>query len=108
MFPLFKTPPPRGGVFLCAGSCGAETNANVSSDNLHAKRRNLNAMLELLSLAAFAGLLLYAAGSDAARLIIPNWVSIALCVIFLLAALSVGAPLGEVGMHVLFGFAVLA
>lgn len=65
-------------------------------------------MLELLALAAFAGLLLYAAGSDIARLIIPNWVSIALCAIFLAAALSAGAPLGEIGMHVLFGFAVLA
>lgn len=65
-------------------------------------------MLELFALAAFAALLLYAAGSDVARLTIPNWVSLALAGVFLAAALALGMPLGEIGMHFLFGFAVLA
>ncbi len=65
-------------------------------------------MIDALSLAAFAGLLIYAACSDIARLIIPNWVSIALTLVFPVAALAAGmAPL-EIGMHVLFGAAVLA
>lgn len=65
-------------------------------------------MLDLIALAAFAGLLLYAACSDIARLIIPNWVSIALAAIFPVAALAAGAPLSGIGLHILFGFAVLA
>lgn len=65
-------------------------------------------MFELFALAAFAGLLVYAACSDMARLIIPNWVSIALAAIFPVAALIAGASLMEVGLHLLFGFGVLA
>ncbi len=65
-------------------------------------------MLSLLSLAAFAGLLIYAACSDVARLIIPNWVSIALAALFPPLALGLGLPLAEIGVHVLFGLAVLA
>ncbi len=65
-------------------------------------------MLELLALAAFAGLLLYAACSDIARLIIPNWVSIALVAIFPVAALASGVVWTEIGMHLLFGAAILA
>lgn len=65
-------------------------------------------MFEMIALAAFAGLLLYAACSDASRLIIPNWVSIALAAIFPVAALIAGAPFAEIGLHVLFGFGVLA
>jgi prepilin peptidase CpaA len=65
-------------------------------------------MFELFALAAFAGLLVYAACSDMARLIIPNWVSIALAAIFPIAALVAGAPLAAVGLHILFGFGVLA
>jgi prepilin peptidase CpaA len=65
-------------------------------------------MFEFLALAAYAGLLVYAACSDIARLIIPNWVSIALAAAFPVAALIAGAPLGGVGLHLLFGFAVLA
>jgi prepilin peptidase CpaA len=64
-------------------------------------------MLELLALAAFAGLLIYAACSDIASLTIPNWVSIALACIFPVAALAAGLPLGELGVHLLFGFAML-
>ena len=65
-------------------------------------------MVELLAIAAFAGLLICAAGSDAASMTIPNWISVALTLVFLAAALLVGAPLAEIGMHLLFGFAVLA
>jgi prepilin peptidase CpaA len=65
-------------------------------------------MLAVLALLAFAGLLIYAACSDVARLIIPNWVSIALAAIFPAAALAQGVPLTEIGMHFVFGFAVLA
>jgi prepilin peptidase CpaA len=64
-------------------------------------------MLDVLSLAAFAGLLIYAASSDIARMIIPNWVSVALAGIFPIAALADGmAPL-DIGLHVLFGLAIL-
>jgi prepilin peptidase CpaA len=65
-------------------------------------------MFEMIALAAFAGLVIYAALSDMSRLIIPNWVSIALAVIFPVFALITGAPLMSVGLHVLFGFGVLA
>jgi prepilin peptidase CpaA len=61
-----------------------------------------------LALAAFAGLLLYAAFTDIARLIIPNWVSIALAGLFPLATLALGMPLGDIGMHLLLGAGVLA
>jgi prepilin peptidase CpaA len=65
-------------------------------------------MFETIALTAFAALVVYAALSDASRLIIPNWISIALAVIFPIAALSVGAPLMGVGLNILFGFGVLA
>lgn len=65
-------------------------------------------MFEMIALAAFAGLVVYAACSDMARLIIPNWVSIALAAIFPIAALIAGAPLMNIGLHLLFGFGVLA
>jgi len=65
-------------------------------------------MFEMIALAAFAGLVLYAALSDVARLIIPNWVSIALAVIFPVFALIMGAPPIAVGLHVVFGFGILA
>ncbi len=65
-------------------------------------------MFELFALAAFAGLLVYAACSDMARLIIPNWVSIALVAIYPIAALIAGAPLMDIGLHILFGLGVLA
>jgi prepilin peptidase CpaA len=66
------------------------------------------AMLDVLALAAYAGLLIYAAGSDIARLIIPNWVSLALSGAFLVAAAATGLPLAQIALHALFGAAVLA
>lgn len=65
-------------------------------------------MLDLLALAIFAGLLVYAAGSDIASLTIPNWVSIALASAFPALALASGYSLPEIGLHLLFGFGVLA
>jgi prepilin peptidase CpaA len=64
-------------------------------------------MLSILAPAVFAGLLLYAACSDMARMIIPNGVSIALAAAFPLAALAAGLPLGQLGMHLLFAAGVL-
>jgi prepilin peptidase CpaA len=65
-------------------------------------------MIASIALTAFAGLVLYAAYSDVTRLIIPNWVSIALTAIFPAAALLSGAPLSAVGLHLAAGFGVLA
>lgn len=64
-------------------------------------------MVELLALAAFAALLIYAACSDVASLTIPNWISIALTALFIPAALAARMPLGDIAMHVAFGFGVL-
>ncbi len=65
-------------------------------------------MLDLLALAAFAGLLFFAACCDVASLTIPNWVSSALAALFPLAALASGAALGDVAWHLAFGIGVLA
>ncbi len=65
-------------------------------------------MLEMITLAIFTGLVVFAACSDMSRLIIPNWVSIALVAIFPIAALLAGAPLMTIGLHLVFGFGVLA
>ncbi len=64
-------------------------------------------MIDLIALALFAGLLIYAAFSDIKSLTIPNWLSIALVAIFPLAALATGAPLAAIGLHLAFGFGVL-
>lgn len=65
-------------------------------------------MFEFVALAPFPALLIYAAASDVARLTIANWISIALAALFIPAALVLGVPLAEIGMHLLFGAAVLA
>lgn len=65
-------------------------------------------MISSITLGAFSGLLIYAAHSDFTRLIIPNWVSIALTALFPIAALLAGAPLGAIGLHLAVGFGVLA
>ncbi|MBL8542296.1 MAG: prepilin peptidase [Hyphomonadaceae bacterium] len=64
-------------------------------------------MIAILALAAFAGLLIYAACSDVASLTIPNWISIALVALFPVAALAAGLSFADIGMHLLFGFGVL-
>jgi prepilin peptidase CpaA len=65
-------------------------------------------MIELVALALYAGLLIYAAGSDIASLTIPNWLSIALAALFPAAALAYGMELRGIGLHVLFALGVLA
>lgn len=65
-------------------------------------------MFETIALTAYVGLIIYAALSDISRLIIPNRISIALATIFPVAALIAGAPILGVGLHLLFGFGVLA
>jgi prepilin peptidase CpaA len=64
-------------------------------------------MVDLLALTAFAGLLIYAACSDIARLTIPNWVSIAMTALFIAAGLAVGMRIAEIGLHLAFGAAML-
>jgi prepilin peptidase CpaA len=65
-------------------------------------------MLEPIALSAFAGLLIYAACTDIASLTIPNWVSIALAALFIPMAMLIGMPLAEIGVHLVFGFSLLA
>ena len=65
------------------------------------------AMLQLLPLLPFVGLLLVAAFTDLTTMQIPNWVSIALAALFPLAAFAAGMPLNEIGFHFLFGAVVL-
>lgn len=55
----------------------------------------------------FPALLIYAAWSDLATMQIPNWVSIALAVGFVPAAAAAGLSMGDIGMHMAFGAAVL-
>jgi prepilin peptidase CpaA len=64
-------------------------------------------MLSVLAIAVFAGLLIYAACFDIARMIIPNWVSIALAASFPVFALMQGVAPFTVGLHLLVGAAVL-
>lgn len=64
-------------------------------------------MIDILALALFVGLLVYAAFSDIASLTIPNWVSIALLAIFPFAALASGLPIADIGWRLAFGFGVL-
>ncbi|HYD86601.1 MAG TPA: prepilin peptidase [Vitreimonas sp.] len=64
-------------------------------------------MVEALALCVFAALLIYAACSDVASLTIPNWVSLAMAGLFVPAAMLAGAPLYQIGLHLLFGLGVL-
>ncbi len=64
-------------------------------------------MFSVLAIAVFAGLLIYAACFDVARMIIPNWVSIALAAAFPVLALIQGVAPFTVGLHLLVGAAVL-
>lgn len=64
-------------------------------------------MFTVLAIAVFAGLLVYAACFDVARLLIPNWVSIVLAGSFPVFALAHGLTPAEIGIHFAFGLAVL-
>jgi len=65
-------------------------------------------MFTVLAIAVFAGLLIFAACHDVARLLIPNWVSIALAGSFPLFALAHGLAPADIGIHLAFGLAILA
>jgi prepilin peptidase CpaA len=65
-------------------------------------------VLALLALVLFAGLLIYAACSDIASLTIPNWVSLAMAGAFPVLAFVSGFDITTIGVHFLFGLAVLA
>jgi prepilin peptidase CpaA len=64
-------------------------------------------MLDLFAIGAFAGLLIFAAAADIARYTIPNWVSLALGGVFVIAAAFTQTPLAQIGAHLAFGFGVL-
>ena len=60
-------------------------------------------MLSAICLVAFVGLVLYAAASDIATMTIPNWVSIAVVLLFPLAALLAHLTPMQIGIHVGIG-----
>ena len=60
-------------------------------------------MLSAACLLAFVGLVLYAAASDIATMTIPNWVSIAVVLLFPLAALLAHMTPLQIGIHVGIG-----
>lgn len=55
---------------------------------------------------AFCALVLCAAANDIASMQIPNWVSIALAVVFPIAAMAAGMSWSEIGLHALVGVLV--
>lgn len=56
---------------------------------------------------AFPALVLVAAARDATSFTIPNWISLALAVLFPAAAFAAGMPLPAIGLHVAIGAAAL-
>lgn len=56
---------------------------------------------------AFPALVLVAAAKDATSFTIPNWVSLALAVLFPAAAFAAGMPPAAIGLHVGIGVAAL-
>jgi prepilin peptidase CpaA len=64
-------------------------------------------MIVSLLCLAFPLLLLYAAWHDVSTMTIPNWVSISLAVLFVPAAIAAGLRMDQIGMHLVFGAAVL-
>jgi prepilin peptidase CpaA len=57
---------------------------------------------------AFCAVVLFAAWRDVAEMLIPNWCSIALAVLFVPAAAAAGLTLEQFGWHIAFGSLVLA
>jgi prepilin peptidase CpaA len=64
-------------------------------------------MIATLFCLAFPCLLIYAAWHDISTMTIPNWVSIALGVAFIPAALTCGLSAPQIGMHLAVGAATL-
>lgn len=65
------------------------------------------AVLEIMALVVFVGLLAASAWWDVTTMTIPNWVSIALTALFPVFALLNGMPLAQIGMHLAFGAGIL-
>ncbi|MCC5995795.1 MAG: prepilin peptidase [Oceanicaulis sp.] len=65
-------------------------------------------MIAQILILAFAGLMLAAAWSDAARFLIPNWIPGVLVVLWIPAAFALGYGWSGAGLALLTGFAVLA
>ena len=65
------------------------------------------AVLAAVLVLAFPALTLAAAFKDATSYTIPNWISLALIGVFPVAALAVGVPLPQLGLHVVVGFLAL-
>jgi prepilin peptidase CpaA len=59
----------------------------------------IESLVPALFVAAFLGLVLFAAASDIGSMTIPNWVSIALALGFPLAAFSAQMPWAQIGLH---------
>lgn len=66
----------------------------------------IESLAPALFVLVFLGLVLFAAGSDIASMLIPNWVSIALAAVFPIAAMSAGMSWPEIGLHALVGVVV--
>lgn len=66
----------------------------------------IESLAPALFVLAFLGLVLFAAGSDIASMQIPNWVSIALALVFPVAAFAAGLSWMQIGLHVLIGVIV--
>ena len=64
--------------------------------------------MEIAFTAAFVSLALIAAGTDIARMTIPNWVSLAFIGLYPIAALACGERLGVIGGHFIFAGVILA
>jgi len=64
-------------------------------------------MITSLLCLAFPLLLIYAAWHDVSTMTIPNWVSIILGLAFIPAAFAAGLSVEQIGMHLVFGAAVL-
>lgn len=64
-------------------------------------------MIVSLFCLAFPLLLIYAAWHDVSTMTIPNWVSIALGLAFIPAAVAAGLKMEEIGQHLVFGAVTL-
>lgn len=70
--------------------------------------RGMHAALQTLALAVFPALVIVAALSDATSLTIPNWISAALALAFLPAAVCVGLSPGQAAVCLGLGLGALA
>lgn len=64
-------------------------------------------MIAALFCLGFSAILIYAAWRDLAEMLIPNWCSIAIALLFFPAAAAAGFSLEQIGWHLAFGAIVL-